>query len=206
MVMTPPGTGLEPQPAPPRPDNPFSLPNLLTLARFLLAVVLFALIAVESWVGCLVVFALAALTDLLDGHLARRLNQASALGRNLDPLADKVLVCGAFIFLLPRGTEGGWLLPWMVTVVVVRELLITVVRSFLEGQGTKFGADWLGKLKMWLQSAALVAILVALEAARSWPAGSWFFDPACLVLVYAMVIVTALSGLQYLWKAALLLR
>ena len=205
MVMTPPGTGLEPPPAP-RPDTLFSPPNLLTLARFGLAVVLFALIAVEGWVGGLVVFALAALTDLLDGYLARRLNLASALGRNLDPLADKVLVCGAFIFLLPRGSEGGWLLPWMVTVVVVRELLITVVRSFLEGQGTKFGADWLGKLKMWLQSAALVAILVALEAARSWPAGGWFFDPARLVLVYAMVVVTALSGLQYLWKAALLLR
>jgi CDP-diacylglycerol--glycerol-3-phosphate 3-phosphatidyltransferase len=203
MVMTPPGTGLEP---PPPRDTIFSLPNLLTLARFGLAVVLFALIAVESWAAGLAVFALAALTDLLDGYLARRLGLASALGRNLDPLADKVLMCGAFIFLLPRGTEGGWLLPWMVTVVVIRELLITVVRSFLEGQGTKFGADWLGKLKMWLQSAALVAILVALEAARSWPAGSVFLDPARLVLVYAMVIVTALSGLQYLGKAALLLR
>jgi CDP-diacylglycerol---glycerol-3-phosphate 3-phosphatidyltransferase len=206
MVISPPGTGLEPQPAAPRPDTLFSLPNLLTLARFGLAVVLFVFIAVESWVACLVVFALAALTDLLDGYLARRLNQASAFGRNLDPLADKVLVCGAFIFLLPLGSAGGWLLPWMVTVVVVRELLITVVRSFLEGQGTKFGADWLGKLKMWLQSAALVAILVALESARSWPTGSWFFAPARLVLLYAMVVVTALSGLQYLVKAALLLR
>src|SRR5438270_8497967 len=150
MVTTPPGTELEPQPPAPPPDNFFSLPNQLTLARFGLAVVLFVLIGVESWLGCLIVFALAALTDLLDGHLARRLNQASALGRNLDPLADKVLVCGAFIFLLPLGIEGRWLLPWMVTVVVLRELLITTLRSLLEGRGIKFGADWLGKLKMWL--------------------------------------------------------
>jgi CDP-diacylglycerol--glycerol-3-phosphate 3-phosphatidyltransferase len=206
MVMVPPGKELEPQPAAPPPDRIFSLPNQLTLARFVLAVVLFAGIATESWLGCLVVFALASLTDLLDGYLARRLNLASALGRNLDPLADKVLMGGAFIFLLPRGTAEGWLLPWMVTVVVVRELGVTVLRSFLESHGTKFGADWLGKFKMWLQCAALIAILLSLESARSWPVGSWFFDPARVVLIYAMVVVTALSGLQYLAKAALLLR
>jgi CDP-diacylglycerol--glycerol-3-phosphate 3-phosphatidyltransferase len=207
MVTIPPGKELEPQPAAPPPDNLFSLPNLLTLSRFGLAVLLFVGIATERWLGCLVVFALASLTDLLDGYLARLLNQASALGRNLDPLADKVLIGGAFIFLLPRGTIEGWLLPWMVTVVVVRELAVTVLRSFLESHGTKFGADWLGKLKMWLQCAALIAMLLALEAAdRSWLAGSAFLDPARLVLVYAMVIMTALSGLQYLWKAALLLR
>jgi CDP-diacylglycerol--glycerol-3-phosphate 3-phosphatidyltransferase len=206
MVMVPPGKELEPRPGPRRPDNLFSLPNQLTLARFGLAVLLFALIAVESWLGCLVVFALASLTDLLDGYLARRLNLASALGRNLDPLADKVLVCGAFIFLLPRGIEGHWLLPWMVTVVVLRELLITTLRSLLEGQGIKFGADWLGKLKMWLQSAALVAIFIVMLRGAP-PTGAldslgWARDG----FIYAMVVATFLSGLQYLAKAALLLR
>jgi CDP-diacylglycerol--glycerol-3-phosphate 3-phosphatidyltransferase len=182
----------------------FNLPNQLTLARFGLAVVLFVLIAVGWWYGCLLVFALAALTDLLDGYLARRWNQASALGRNLDPLADKVLVCGAFIFLLPKGTEGGWLTPWMVTVVVLRELLITSLRSLLEGHGIKFGADWLGKLKMWLQSAALIAIFVAYGAAGT--GGEWFFEPARDGLIYAMVAATALSGLQYVAKGAVLLK
>ena len=70
----------------------------------MLAVVLFVLIAVESWLWCLVVFALAALTDWLDGYLARLQGQTSALGRILDPLVDKVLMCGAFIFLLPLGS------------------------------------------------------------------------------------------------------
>jgi CDP-diacylglycerol--glycerol-3-phosphate 3-phosphatidyltransferase len=199
VVTVPPGKEVQPQPAAPRPDSLFTLPNQLTLARFGLAVVLFVLIAVESWVGCLIVFGLAALTDLLDGHLARRFNQASALGRNLDPLADKVLVCGAFIFLLPLGIAGHWLVPWMVTVVVLRELLVTTLRSLLEGRGIKFGADWLGKLKMWLQSAALVAVFVVL-----WLEPTGFLVLARDVLIYAMVAATALSGVQYFWKAAVM--
>jgi len=65
---------------------------------------------------------------------------------------DKVLICGAFIFLLPAamspGEEEHWLLPWMVTLIVARELIITSLRSFMENQGGSFGADWLGKIKM----------------------------------------------------------
>src|SRR5262249_39586622 len=125
----------------------FNLPNQLTAARLALAVVLFALIGGEAWGGCLLVFALAALTDWLDGYLARLQNQASALGRVFDPLVDKVLMCGAFIFLLPMGWREGWLAPWMVTVVVARELVITGLRSYLETMGVQFGADWLGKVK-----------------------------------------------------------
>src|SRR5882724_5147416 len=102
------------------PERPqvFNLPNQLTAARFVLAIVLFALIQVEQWVACIIVFALAAVTDWLDGYLARRQGLVSTLGRNLDPLVDKVLVCGAYIFLLPL--EGSGLLAWMVTVVVGR--------------------------------------------------------------------------------------
>lgn len=194
------------------PSRPpvFNLPNQLTAARLGLAIVLFVLIANESipgnWLWCLLVFALAALTDWLDGYLARRQGLTSTLGRNLDPLVDKVLTCGAYIFLLPV-TESG-LVPWMVTVVVARELIITGLRSFLEQQGAVFGADWLGKLKMGLQCAALFAIFVYLEVHDA--------DLADLVrtgliivrdgLIYAMLAATALSGAQYLWRAALLLK
>src|SRR5438876_6613740 len=142
----------------------FNLPNQLTATRLVLALVLFALIAWESWVGCILVFAVAALTDWLDGYLARKQGLTSTLGRNLDPLVDKVLICGAYIFLLPFGLKDGWLLPWMVTVVVARELIITGLRSFMENLGAKFGADWLGKIKMVLQCAALFAIFVAQKA------------------------------------------
>jgi CDP-diacylglycerol---glycerol-3-phosphate 3-phosphatidyltransferase len=184
----------------------FNLPNQLTAGRFGLALVLFVLIRYDAWGWCLGVFAVAAFTDWLDGYLARRQNLTSTLGRNLDPLVDKVLMCGAYIFLLPLGTAQGWLLPWMVTVVVARELVITSLRSYLEMTGASFGADWLGKLKMGLQCAALAAIFVALGSEE------WFPDQEHLSgvlrdgLIYAMLAATLLSGLQYLWRAALLYR
>src|SRR5205823_2871264 len=144
--------------------------------RFVLAVVLFVFIAVEWWPACLAVFLLAAVTDWLDGYLARKYNLGSAFGRNFDPLADKVLICGAFIFLQPLGGKEGWLQPWMVCVVVCRELVITGLRSFLESGGAKFGADWLGKIKMWLQCAALVIIFLVPMFPPESTAGGIFGD------------------------------
>jgi CDP-diacylglycerol--glycerol-3-phosphate 3-phosphatidyltransferase len=180
----------------------FNLPNQLTASRLVLALVLFLLIDLGLWVGCIVVFAVAATTDWLDGYLARKQGLVSTLGRNLDPLVDKVLICGAYIFLLP--VPGAGLTAWMVTVVVARELIITSLRSFMENRGASFGADWLGKIKMVLQCAALVAVFVALEVQ-----GSSVSAPVDLlreVLIYAMLAATALSGLQYLWRAAQLLK
>ena len=97
------------------PEAVFNLPNGLTLARLGLAVVLFGCIAVEWWLIGLIVFIVAAITDWLDGYLARKHGSASAFGRNFDPLVDKVLICGAFIFLLPvPGSEWppGWSRSW----------------------------------------------------------------------------------------------
>src|SRR6266545_7645680 len=150
--------------SPAKTPNPpiFNWPNQLTFSRGVLAVVLFVLIEYEVWLGCTLVFAAAAVTDWLDGYLARKQGLVSTLGRVLDPLVDKVLVCGAYIFLLPLGTREGWLLPWMVTVVVGREMVITGLRSFLENKGATFGADWMGKIKMVLQCAGLLAIFIPL--------------------------------------------
>jgi CDP-diacylglycerol--glycerol-3-phosphate 3-phosphatidyltransferase len=190
---------------PRRPAALFNLPNQLTFSRLGLAVVLFALIAFEAWPWCLAVFALAAATDWLDGYLARWQGQTSDLGRVLDPLVDKVLMCGTFIFLLPHGSrEGqGWLTPWMVTLVVAREILITGLRGYLESIGVPFGADWLGKLKMVLQCTAAVVIFVALlpPPADLADAVGW----ARLTVIYAMLLATALSGLQYVWRGALVM-
>jgi CDP-diacylglycerol--glycerol-3-phosphate 3-phosphatidyltransferase len=187
---------------PRRPIAVFNLPNQLTTSRLALAVVLFVLIHLESWWWCLAVFALAAVTDWLDGYLARLHGQTSDLGRMLDPLVDKVLMCGVFIFLLPHGSQRDerWLTPWMVVVVVSREFLITGLRSYLESQGVRFGADWLGKFKMGLQCAAVFAIFVALL--HRWVVFTILRD----VLVYAMLAATILSGLQYIWRAAGILR
>ena len=183
--------------APPRPPV-FNLPNQLTAARFVLAIVLFVLIEFHLWILSVVVFAVAALTDWLDGYLARKLNLGSTLGRNLDPLVDKVLVCGAYIFLQDVPNSG--IVAWMVTVVVARELIITGLRSFMENLGANFGADWLGKIKMVLQCAALLAIFYFLAQPDA------TLGVIRDILIYAMLVATTLSGLQYLWRAALFLR
>jgi CDP-diacylglycerol--glycerol-3-phosphate 3-phosphatidyltransferase len=182
----------------------FNLPNQLTASRFVLALILFVFIAYGWWAWCLVIFCVAAFTDWLDGYLARKQGISSTLGRNLDPLVDKVLTCGAYIFLMP--VEGAGLYPWMVTVVVARELVITSLRSFLENRGAQFGAEWVGKVKMMLQCTALIAIFCDLKAGESGAAALPYFDWIRDGLIYAMLASTILSGLQYFWKAALLLK
>lgn len=190
--------------SPPRPRI-WNLPNQLTASRFVLALVLFGLIAAEWWVWCLIVFLVAAFTDWLDGYLARKQNLMSTLGRILDPLVDKVLMCGVYVCLLPVGVEGKWLQPWMVTVVVARELVITGLRSWMEAHGARFGADWLGKFKMGLQCAAVIAVFVAFLAPEYVGSANGFFEIVRNVLIWAMTVVTLLSGLQYVWKAVMLL-
>lgn len=182
----------------PRRPPVVNLPNILTTARLGLGLVLFVLIEYKLWIACILVFALAAVTDWLDGYVARKMGITSTLGRNLDPLVDKVVICGAFIFLIPVPDSG--LMPWMATVVVARELIITSLRSFLENVGATFGADWLGKVKMVLQCGALFAIFIALQTPHE--IIGWIRDG----FVYAMLAATALSGLQYLWRAWMMVR
>jgi len=184
-----------------REVSPWNLPNLLTATRLILAVFLFALISVQSWIAALAVFLVAAFTDWLDGFLARKQGLTSAFGRNFDPLVDKVLIGGAFIFLLPVPNAG--LTPWMVTLVVARELIVTGLRSFFESQSVKFGADMLGKIKMTLQCAALTAILVVLSMPSE---HAYFWDYIQTGLIWAMLVATAVSGLQYVMKALWLMK
>src|SRR5436190_767812 len=191
----------------PAPSEPLlHVPNLLSFARIPLAVVLFACVVHEWWLAGLVVFLVACATDWLDGWWARKYGPLTLVGRNLDPLADKVLVCGAFIYLIPV-TQAG-ILPWMVTVVVCRELLVTGIRGMVEAAGKKFGADWFGKLKMGLQCAVLIGVLL-IEWLKTLPGTAdvvAVLGPVQVVLLWAMLAATVGSGLQYLVKAAKLLR
>ncbi|MSU78891.1 MAG: CDP-diacylglycerol--glycerol-3-phosphate 3-phosphatidyltransferase [Gemmataceae bacterium] len=178
----------------------FNLPNQLTAARLGLGIILFVFIEHHQWLWCIAIFALAAFTDWLDGYIARLQGLVSTLGRNLDPLVDKVVICGAYVFLLSHKEESA-LTPWMVVIVISRELIITGLRSFLENLGANFGAEWLGKIKMVLQCAALFTIFLALEFKPN-----SVFEWARDICVWSMLFATALSGLQYLWKAFALLR
>jgi CDP-diacylglycerol--glycerol-3-phosphate 3-phosphatidyltransferase len=177
-------------------ENFWNVPNGLTLSRLALAIVVFAFVAYEWYWSALIVFVIAALTDALDGYFARLLNQGTAIGRQLDPLVDKVIVCGAFIYLLTvRGNTG--LSPWMVTTIVVRELLIQGLRSHLEGAGQAFGARTAGKLKTLTQCLAIGTILVALKLHDQYPAILIVRD----FLTWSAVGLTIYSGLGYFWIA-----
>ncbi len=187
------------QPAQP----PFwNVPNTLTVARLGLAVIVFAMIAYGLYLPALAIFCLAALTDALDGYLARLLDQATPIGRQLDPLVDKVIVSGAFIYLLTVRDKETGLQPWMVTTIITRELLIQGLRSHLEGQGQAFGAKMAGKVKTTFQCLSISAILFALSIAS---------PPAWLLnvrdgLTWAAVVLTLYSGLAYVYTATPSLR
>ena len=116
----------------------FNLPNQLTAMRLALSVVLFVLIVWKVYLAAFVVFLVAASTDWVDGYLARRYGLVTTLGRILDPFADKIIVCGSFIFLAAIPELQQYVQPWMVVVIVGRELLVTALRSFLEQQGADF--------------------------------------------------------------------
>lgn len=178
-----------------------NLPNILTLSRLGLAFVLFYFISEANWLVALAIFVVAAFSDWLDGFLARRQGLTSVFGRNLDPLVDKVLVCGAFIFLLPVPESG--LKSWMVTVIVARELIVTGLRSFFESRGVAFGADMMGKIKMVLQCAALIAIFVLLSCSVEQRTR---LMPIQNAIVWAMLAATIVSGGQYALKAVMQLQ
>lgn len=182
----------------------YSLPNKLTSLRLGLAFVLFVCIDMQWWIAGLAVFLVAAWTDWLDGQIARKRGLTSALGRVYDPLVDKVLNCGAFIFLSHAHGTGlpgdAGLNAWMVTIVVAREFIVTGIRGFLEEKGVPFGADWLGKYKMGLQCLAIIWLLVALAvAARTEPAAFW--STGRDLLNWGTVGLTFLSGANYVRNA-----
>src|SRR5580704_16043820 len=186
------------------PEPLLNIPNLLSFVRIPLAIILFACIASEAWLCGLIIFCFACVTDWLDGWWARRYGPLTLVGRNLDPLADKILVCGAFIYLIPVLNAG--IDPWMVVVVVGRELAVTGIRGMVEATGQKFGADWFGKLKMVLQCAVLIGVLLIrwLEALAVHDILN-LLEPIQLVLLWAMLIATIGSGAQYVVKATRLL-
>lgn len=192
------------------------IPNALTVSRVALAGVFFAVLSLPApglppswslWAGA-AIFVLAALTDALDGRLARKWNVVSRFGRILDPFADKVLVLGAFVMLAGPafarpGADGPTMLsgvaPWMTVVILGRELLVTSLRGLAEGQGADFSALKAGKLKMIVQSAAIPIILVLLALSAGDPgvpvvrANAW--------VAWAVTAVTAWSAVPYVMKA-----
>jgi CDP-diacylglycerol--glycerol-3-phosphate 3-phosphatidyltransferase len=175
-----------------------NVPNVLTTARLLLAVVVFVLVENSQYSAALAVFLVAASTDWVDGYWARRFGQVSKVGRILDPFVDKIIICGTFIYLAAAPLSG--IPPWVAVVVVGRELLVTALRSAIEASGGDFSATWPGKWKMLFQCVAASASLLKLAYGNS-PSPA-FLPPVLWVSVWLTVASTIYSGLDYVVAAA----
>lgn len=215
------------------------VPNLLTGLRLVLAVVFFTMLGFYQYDGrgdpvllglAFVVYLTALVTDFLDGYLARKWHVEGDFGRVVDPFVDKVLVLGSFAFFagknfiipdpLPEHLSrdpGFWVktitgvAPWMVVILLGRELLVTTFRGHSEGAGQKFGAAWSGKVKMVVQSVTILIILVYVNSlpwmqqnlSRSLQnAAEWFRD----LSIYITLAVTVISGAMYLRRGIAIYR
>ena len=178
------------------PRRFWNVPNTLTVSRLVLAVGVFALIEYQLYAWALVLFVLASATDALDGYFARLLKQDTPLGRQLDPLIDKVIVAGCYIYLATIANTG--VQPWMVTAIVVRELLIQGLRSHLEGQGQAFGAGPPASSRRSFSALSISAILLILGLTSPAPPA---FVLARDILTWSAVALTLYSGLIYVWVA-----
>ena len=164
---------------------PLNLPNFLTLLRILaVPVVVVALLGETSNGDTLAaaVFALAALTDGLDGYFARSRNAVTTFGKLMDPIADKLLIAAALISLVSLDR----LAAWVAMVIIAREFAVTVMRAIAAERGVVISASWMGKVKTVLQIAAVFALIAAN------PAPAWVD-----VLVYLAVAATVISGADY---------
>lgn len=194
----------------------WNVPNVLSMLRLILSVVLFICIIQKYFLSALVIFIITAATDWLDGWWARHYHQVTQLGRILDPYADKVLICGTFILLAADqkmqtpepGSYSTWMLlqPWMAVVIISREMLVTTLRSFLEASGNDFSAKWSGKIKMGFQCVAAGAGCLFLNYLyRDTAAPQWLYWTLG-VSVWVTLVSTLQSGFAYILHAVKLSR
>lgn len=190
------------------------LPNILTLGRLVLTIIFLVMILLapryyadgeKPFPGFLdvafIIFVIAGLTDIADGIAARRLNVTSKFGRMVDPLADKILVCGAFIcfaiigrpklFDLSPGVLA--VIHWLVVgVLIAREAYVTALRHIAEARGVNFAATKSGKIKMFLQSFAIGTVIIKMAHVQTAMWSYWF----ATVTFILMLAVTVFSGIR----------
>jgi len=177
-----------------------NIPNFLTISRIFFVPLLVAalvqqdvkilvrgVVLTSDWLA-LLIFLVAAFTDLLDGYLARRWRQVTTIGTLLDPIADKLLVSAALISLVQIRAIPAW----MVVLIIGREFAVSGLRSIAAAEGYTIAASDLGKTKTISQVAAISTVLLSLRH-------SFFLTPAYW-LMWAVVVFSLLSALDYFWK------
>ncbi len=178
----------------------FNVPNLLSFIRLLLAGFVGILIEWQMFIPAMWVFIFAASTDFVDGWWARKFDQVTKLGRILDPFVDKIIITASLIALAAQA--GSQVFPWMATVIIGREFLVTSIRAMVEGQGGDFSARQLGKWKMLVQCVAIVASLLLLDGFTQAVWLHWF----TVASVWAALAITIASGVDYVIQAVKLSR
>jgi len=190
------------------------IPNILTFGRLVLTIVFLVMILFAPpyyaegevpFPGFLdvafILFVVAGLTDIVDGYAARRLNVTSKFGRMVDPLADKILVCGAFVCFAIIGQPKLFNLNpavltaihWLVAaVLIVREAYVTILRHIAEARGVNFAATVSGKIKMFLQSFAIGTVIIKMAHVQTATWGYWFTTVTYII----MLTVTIISGIR----------
>jgi CDP-diacylglycerol--glycerol-3-phosphate 3-phosphatidyltransferase len=186
-----------------------NVPNQLTVSRFLLTIAFLVAVLVEfpfHGTVSLLLFSAASLTDYFDGRIARRDKLITNFGILMDPLADKILVCSAFIAFVGL----GWMPAWMTVLVVARELAITGLRLLAASKNLVLAAERYGKHKTISQIVAILSILVLNCYQETAPVGTFIFGFQLFgepwvkwftpVSIWVAVILTFASGLIYLWR------
>jgi CDP-diacylglycerol--glycerol-3-phosphate 3-phosphatidyltransferase len=193
----------------PSEHKAMNLPNKLTASRFVLTVaflgVMFSKVRFHETIA-LVLFVAGGITDFFDGYIARRDKLITNFGILMDPLADKIMVCSAFIAFVGL----NWIQPWMVVIIVARELAITGLRLLAASKGVVLAAEGYGKHKTITQIVAIISILVR-AAYLQWGKighavfgfqvfGEPWVNAFTQLAVWLAVILTFTSGWLYLWR------
>ena len=172
-----------------------NLPNLITLVRILLIPVFIGLFITptpDRSLSAAVIFVVAAVTDMLDGYIARRTGQVTRLGKLLDAIADKLLVLSALILLVNVDRVSALI----AILVIAREVAVTGIRAIAAGEGLIIAAETTGKYKMALQVVAIM--LLILEGTRLAELGNLHL--AGIVTLYLSLVLGYISGGQYVWS------
>jgi len=189
-------------------------PNYLTMLRMALAPVFMILYSYVGVFFSLLAFVIAAITDLLDGRIARKTGKITDFGKFMDPLADKLLVCAALFAFLKLGPK--LITSWMVLIIVIRELIITILRTWAARRGNIIAATKLGKYKASSQMYSIVISLLLLTIAdlrlRFFPDSLNFLtrvrhhNGPIFYLMLIPVALTLISGLEFLYNNRKLLK
>ncbi len=189
-------------------------PNYLTMSRMALAPVFMILYSYVGVFFSLLAFVIAAITDMLDGRIARKTGKITDFGKFMDPLADKLLVCAALFAFLKLGPK--LITSWMVLIIVIRELIITILRTWAARRGNVIAATKLGKYKASSQMYSIVISLLLLTIAdlrlRFFPNSLHFLtrvrhhNGPIFYLMLIPVALTLISGLEFLYNNRKLLK